>query len=106
MPKAIREKIIVLEDENDKPEIIQLMKQSEAASTSGKVLSVGSMVTEVKEGDRVAFSKFAGFPLPWGRQRHRILKQDDVLMVMNEDEKAPVTVNFHTDNISKSVIVQ
>lgn len=50
----------------------------------GRVLDDGTRVPmEVKEGDKVVFSKFAGSELKVGGEEYLIVRQDDILAVYN-----------------------
>ncbi len=58
----------------------------------GKVVSVGSgrvsengerVALEVAEGDRIIFSKFAGTEVEYNGKEYLILREDDILAVVN-----------------------
>ncbi len=49
---------------------------------TGKILNDGSKIEmEVKEGDKVIFSKFAGSEVKLNDEEYLILRQDDILAV-------------------------
>lgn len=60
----------------------------------GKVVSLGPGKTlesgkvqpaQVKKGDRVLFGKYAGDQLEFGGKKHRILKESEILAVVESD---------------------
>ncbi len=63
---------------------IEKPQQGEVISVgSGKILDDGTIVAlEVKAGDRVLFGKFAGNEIKIDDQEFLILREDDVLAIM------------------------
>lgn len=50
---------------------------------SGKILENGTRTTmEVKKGDRILFSKYAGTEIKIEGKEHLILKEDDILGIL------------------------
>ncbi len=58
----------------------------------GKVIAVGTGTTlkngetiapQVKEGDRVLFSKYAGTEVKFGDEEHLIMREDDILAILD-----------------------
>ena len=55
------------------------------AAGKGKILDDGSRRTlEVKEGDRILFGKYAGTEIKLDGQEHLILREDDVLGIIED----------------------
>ncbi|MHC1728831.1 MAG: co-chaperone GroES [Syntrophobacteraceae bacterium] len=58
----------------------------------GKVIAVGTgtmlkngetIPPQVKEGDRVLFSKYAGTEVKFGNEEHLIMREDDILAILD-----------------------
>ncbi|KAF5836007.1 chaperonin 10 kd subunit-domain-containing protein [Dunaliella salina] len=58
------------------------------SSTGGTVVDVGD-VSMVKSGDHVIFSKFAGTDISVGDDAHVLLKEEDVIGLLPENELIP-----------------
>jgi co-chaperonin GroES (HSP10) len=97
MHRSVRDKLLVKMDEApDLSEIIEISPQFKDKATTGTVISVGKLVDEIAVGDRVGFSKFAGFQTFIEGVEHRTLKQDDVMVLLDPSMPA-LEINFHTD---------
>lgn len=97
MHRSVRDKLLVKMDEApDLSEIIEINAQFKDKATTGTVVSAGKLVDEIAAGDRVGFSKFAGFQTFIEGVEHRTLKADDVMVVL-DPTMPPIEINFHTD---------
>jgi len=60
------------------------MEASVVAVGSGKILSDGKVrPMEIKVGDRVLFSKYSGTEIKLDGVEHLILREDDILGIIN-----------------------
>ncbi|MCA2960349.1 MAG: co-chaperone GroES [Silvanigrellales bacterium] len=70
--------ILIPDNAKEKPAEAEVI-----AVGSGKVLADGkTRALEIKVGDRVLFSKYAGTEVKVGGEEHLILKEDDVLGII------------------------
>ena len=70
--------IIIPDNAKEKP-----MEGKVVAIGNGKVLDDGSLrKPDLKVGDRILFSKYAGSEVKIGSDEHLILKEDDILGVV------------------------
>jgi len=70
--------ILIPDNAKEKP-----MEAEVVAVGSGKVLADGKIrALEIKVGDRVLFSKYAGTEVKFAGEDHLILKEDDVLGIL------------------------
>jgi chaperonin GroES len=70
--------ILIPDNAKEKP-----MEAEVVAVGSGKVLTDGKVrALEIKVGDRVLFSKYAGTEIKYGGEEHLILKEDDILGIL------------------------
>ena len=70
--------ILIPDNAKEKP-----MEAEVVAVGSGKVLADGKIrALEIKVGDRVLFSKYAGTEVKYAGEDHLILKEDDVLGIL------------------------
>lgn len=72
--------IIIPDTAKEKP-----MEGEVIAVGNGKILENGTKVTpEVKAGDRILFGKYAGTEVKIDGQEHLILREDDILGVLDK----------------------
>lgn len=70
--------ILIPDNAKEKPAEAEVV-----AVGSGKVLADGkTRALEIKVGDRVLFSKYAGTEVKVGGEEHLILKEDDILGII------------------------
>jgi len=70
--------IIIPDSAKEKP-----MEGKVIAAGKGKVLEKGKVKPlDVKKGDRILFSKYAGIEVKIGGEEHLIIREDDVLGVI------------------------
>ena len=70
--------ILIPDNAKEKP-----MEAEVVAVGSGKVLADGKVrALEIKVGDRVLFSKYAGTEVKYAGEDHLILKEDDILGIL------------------------
>jgi chaperonin GroES len=70
--------ILIPDNAKEKPAEAEVV-----AVGSGKVLADGKVrALDIKVGDRVLFSKYAGTEIKVGGEEHLILKEDDVLGII------------------------
>lgn len=70
--------IIIPDSAKEKP-----MEGKVIAAGKGKVLEKGKVKPlDVKKGDRILFSKYAGIEVKIGGKEHLIIREDDVLGVI------------------------
>lgn len=71
--------IIIPDTAKEKP-----MQGKVIAVGNGKVLQDGKkMPLEVKEGDRVLFSKYAGTEVNLDNEEHLIMREDDIVAILD-----------------------
>jgi len=71
--------IIIPDTAKEKP-----MQGKVTAVGNGKVLQDGKKVPlEVKEGDRVLFSKYAGTEVNLDNEEHLIMREDDIVAILD-----------------------
>ncbi len=71
--------ILIPDNAKEKP-----MEASVVAVGSGKILSDGKVrPMEIKVGDRVLFSKYSGTEIKLDGVEHLILREDDILGIIN-----------------------
>jgi len=91
--KPLHDRIIVrrLEEEEKTKGGIIIPDTAKEKPIEGKVIAVGDgrikkdgkkIPMEVKKGDRVLFAKYAGTEVKMGGEEHLIMKEDDVLAVI------------------------
>jgi len=94
--RPLGDKILVqlLEAEEKTKGGIILPDTAKEEKAEGKVISVGPgktlesgkvQVLEVKKGDRVLFGKYAGDELEFDGKKHKILKEDEILAVVESN---------------------
>lgn len=93
--KPLGERIVlkVLESEERTKSGIVLPDTAKEKPQMGKVVAVGSgrimengdrMALEVKVGDRVLFAKYAGTEVKLDGEEYMVLKENDILAIVNE----------------------
>ncbi len=91
-PLADRVVVKVLEAEEKTASGIVLPDKAKEKPQEGKVMAVGSgkvlengtkLDMEVKEGDKVIFSRYAGTDVKVDGEEYLILRQDDILALVN-----------------------
>ncbi len=93
--RPLHDRILVerLEEENKTPGGIIIPDSAKEKPVEGKVVAVGNgKITEngevkpldVKEGDRILFGKYAGTDIKIGGQEYLIMREDDVLGIIEE----------------------
>ncbi|NIN00363.1 MAG: co-chaperone GroES [candidate division Zixibacteria bacterium] len=76
--KKSHDGIIIPDTAKEKP-----MEGKVIAAGKGKVLEKGKVrPLDVKKGDRILFSKYAGIEVKIGGEEHLIIREDDVLGVI------------------------
>ncbi len=91
--RPLHDRILVerLEEENTTPGGIIIPDSAKEKPVEGKVVAVGNgKITEsgevkpldVKEGDRILFGKYAGTDVKIGGQEYLIMREDDVLGII------------------------
>ncbi len=81
--ESVRGGIIIPDSAQEKPQEAEVM-----AVGNGKILENGQRVPpDVKEGDRILFGKYAGSEITIDGQEYLILREDEVLGVL--EAKAP-----------------
>ena len=93
--RPLHDRILVerLEEENKTPGGIIIPDSAKEKPVEGKVVAAGNgKVTEngevkpldVKEGDRILFGKYAGTEVKIGGQEYLIMREDDVLGIIED----------------------
>ncbi|RNF38938.1 co-chaperone GroES [Planococcus salinus] len=91
-PLGDRVVIELIEAEEKTSSGIVLPGSAQEKPQEGKVIAVGNGVVrdngqrvelEVKEGDRIVFSKYAGTELKYDGSEYLILRESDILAVLN-----------------------
>jgi len=92
MIKPLGDRVVIelVEQEEKTASGIVLPDSAKEKPQEGKVIAVGSgsivdgkkVELEVKEGDRVVFSKFAGSELKYDGKEYLILRENDILAVI------------------------
>ncbi len=81
--ETVRGGIIIPDTAKEKPQEGEVI-----AAGNGKVLDNGSRVAlEVKAGDRVLFGKYSGNEIKLDGEEYLILKEDEILAVLEKEEK-------------------
>lgn len=92
--KPLQDRVVVkvLEAEEKTPTGIVLPDKAKDKPQEGEVVAVGSgkvsesgtkLEMDVKVGDKVLFSKYAGTEVKVDREDYLILRQDDILAIFN-----------------------
>lgn len=92
MIKPLGDRVIIelVEQEEKTASGIVLPDSAQEKPQEGKVISVGSgsvvdgqkIALEVKEGDKVIFSKFAGTEVKYDGNEYLILRENDILAII------------------------
>ncbi|MCM3088434.1 chaperonin GroES [Bhargavaea ginsengi] len=93
MLKPLGDRIIIelIEAEETTSSGIVLPDSAKEKPQEGKVIAVGTgryldngtkVELEVKEGDRIIFSKYAGTEVKYGGEEYLILRENDVLAIL------------------------
>ncbi|WLV25173.1 co-chaperone GroES [Aciduricibacillus chroicocephali] len=92
MIKPLGDRVVIelVEQEEKTASGIVLPDSAKEKPQEGKIIAVGSgsivdgkkVELEVKEGDRVVFSKFAGSELKYDGKEYLILRENDILAVI------------------------
>ena len=93
--RPLHDRILVerLEEENKTPGGIIIPDSAKEKPVEGKVVAAGNgKITEsgevkpldVKEGDRILFGKYAGTDVKIGGQEYLIMREDDVLGIIED----------------------
>lgn len=98
MRKGIKEVVYMIKPLGDRV-VIELVEQEEKTASGivlpdsaqekpqeGKVVAVGTgknKAQEVKEGDHIIFSKFAGTEVKYEGKEYLILRENDILAVLS-----------------------
>ena len=90
-PLGDRVVIEVIEQEETTASGIVLPESAKEKPQEGKVIAVGSgkivdgkkVELEVKENDRIIFSKFTGTEVKYGDKEYLILRESDILAVID-----------------------
>lgn len=93
MLKPIGERIVIelVESEEKTASGIVLPDSAKEKPQEGKVVAVGSgrltkdgerVPLEIKEGDRIIFSKYAGTEVKYEGKEYLVLREDDVLAII------------------------
>ncbi len=77
--RTVKDNLIV-KVEYKKSEIILNVK-TENAAEKGEIVACGKKVEEVKVGDFINFSPFAGFKIIKEGIEYRVMKEDQVMMI-------------------------
>lgn len=92
-PLGDRILVEVLESEEKTKGGIILPDSAKQEKTEGKVVAVGAGKTldsgkvqpvEVKKGDKVLFGKWGGDDIEIGGKKHKIIKSDEVLAILED----------------------
>lgn len=74
---------ILQEDDTTSSSGIILLSKNKEAELKGKVLAIGSKVSFIQVGDVVLFPSYAGIEIKHEKEDYLILKELDVLAVIN-----------------------
>ncbi len=96
--KPLADRVLVkrIEEEEVKKGGIIIPDTAKEKPQKGEILAVGPgrvdengkrIPMEVKVGDRVLFSKYAGNEVKMGDEEYLIMREDDILAVIEEEEK-------------------
>jgi chaperonin GroES len=92
--RPLHDRVIVqrLEEETQTQGGLYIPDTAKEKPIQGKVIAVGAgkrdkngelIKLDVKKGDRVLFSKYSGTEVKLGGDEHLILREDDILAVVN-----------------------
>ncbi|GGE24195.1 10 kDa chaperonin [Marinithermofilum abyssi] len=94
MIKPLGDRVVIqaIEKEETTASGIVLPETAKEKPQEGKVIAVGTgryengqkVELEVKEGDRVIFSKYAGTEVKVGDQEYLVLRESDILAIVSE----------------------
>ncbi|BCU80548.1 10 kDa chaperonin [Polycladomyces abyssicola] len=94
MIKPLGDRVVIeaIEKEEKTASGIVLPETAKEKPQEGKVIAVGTgryengekIALEVKEGDRVIFSKYAGTEVKVGDKEYLILRENDILAIVEE----------------------
>ncbi len=93
--RPLHDRVLVerLEEENTTPGGIIIPDSAKEKPVEGKVVAVGNgKITEsgevkpldVKEGDRILFGKYSGTDVKIGGQEYLIMREDDILGIVED----------------------
>jgi chaperonin GroES len=92
--KPLGDRVVIqaIEKEETTASGIVLPETAKEKPQEGKVIAVGTgryengqkVELEVKEGDRVIFSKYAGTEVKVGDQEYLVLRESDILAIVSE----------------------
>lgn len=90
MFRPIQDRVVILEDDNllSSTSSIILVQTNNKSNKSGKVISVGSEVENIKPGDCVIFTAFTPNKVMDGDKTYYIMREPDILAFVKEDENA------------------
>jgi chaperonin GroES len=92
--RPLHDRVIVkrLEEEEKSAGGIIIPDTAKEKPQQGKVLAVGTGIIQrdgkvvplqVKEGDMVLFSKYAGTEIKFGDEEHLVMREDDILAILD-----------------------
>lgn len=84
MIKPLADRVLVLADpaETKTASGIIIPDTAKEKPDSGTVIAVGGKVTEIKEGDRILYRKYAGTEVSNAGKTYLVMKQDDVIAIV------------------------
>ncbi len=93
--KPLADRVVVqrIEEEEEKKGGIIIPETAKERPQKGKVIAVGPgrlsdkgerMPMEVKEGDIVLFSKYAGTEVKVGDEEYLVMREDEILAILEE----------------------
>ena len=96
--RPLRDRLIVkrLEEEEKTKGGIIIPDTAKEKPVEGKVIAVGkgkvkedgtTLPMETKKGDRILFAKYAGTEVKIDGEEHLIIKEDDVLAIVEQSDK-------------------
>ena len=89
--KAVKDRIIVLSDKKIKVTKggIYIPDTAEQRDHSGVVVAVGPDVIQAKVGDKILYNVYSEL-IKINDQRHRVLKEENILIILEKGETASV----------------
>lgn len=86
MIRPLADRVLVLADpaETKTASGIIIPDTAKEKPDSGTVIAVGGKVTEIKEGDRILYRKYAGTEVSNEGKTYLVMKQDDVIAIVEK----------------------
>lgn len=79
--KTVNDKVIVKPKEAEKSKII-IPDAAKRPAREGEIVQIGIDVDQVKKGDNVLYSEYAGTLIKVGGVEYMVIREDDIIIIL------------------------